>query len=166
MNSDGRSKTWEDSDVNIEEDTPSDPMTRSLWGKNSCTTLEPEYQRRVTLAPKRLLQAQPLPVTCVDEGVFLHVGLLVESLATVLTGVGSGVGVNEQVCGQRGRPLEALATDLTVKASFLQRGRKGEGEMHRSSLGCRPQYQGQIYPRQSPLLSTSSEPESTSPFLR
>lgn len=46
MNSDGRSKTWEGSDVNIEEDTPSDPMTRSLWGKNSCTTLEPEYQRR------------------------------------------------------------------------------------------------------------------------
>lgn len=42
MNSDGRSKTWEGSDVNIEEDTPSDPITRSLWGKNSCTTLEPE----------------------------------------------------------------------------------------------------------------------------
>lgn len=114
------------------------------------------------LAPKRLLQAQPLPVTCVDEGVFLHVGLLVESLATVLTGVGPGVRVNEQVCGQRGRPLEALAADLTVKASFLQRGQERErGEMHRSSLGCRPQRQGQ-----NPLLPSSSEPESSSPFLR
>lgn len=51
---------------------------------------------------KHLLQAQALQVTCVDEGVFLHVGLLVEPLATVLAGVGPGVRVNEKVCGQCG----------------------------------------------------------------
>lgn len=115
------------------------------------------------MAPKRLLQAQPLPVTCVDEGVFLHVGLLVESLATVLTGVGSGVRVNEQVCGQRGRPLEALATDLTVKASFLQRGQEGRGRNASLLPRVPPSIPGKNL---SPLLSTYSEPESTSPFLR
>lgn len=56
---------------------------------------------------------------------FLHVRLLVEPLATVLTGVGPRVGVDEQVCGQCRRPLEALATDLTVKAPFLRGERRG-----------------------------------------
>lgn len=54
-----------------------------------------------------------------DERVLLHVGLLVEPLAAELAWVGPGVGVDEQVRGQRGRPLEAFATDLAVEAPFL-----------------------------------------------
>ena len=38
--------------------------------------------------------------TCVDVRVFLHVRLLVESLAAVLAGVGSRVAVDEQVRGE------------------------------------------------------------------
>lgn len=41
--------------------------------------------------------------------VLLHVGLLVEALAAKLARVRSGVRVDQQVCGQRGRPLERLA---------------------------------------------------------
>jgi len=47
--------------------------------------------------------------TCVNVSVLLHVRLLVESLATILTGVGSRVRVDEEVGGQRRAPLEALA---------------------------------------------------------
>ena len=38
--------------------------------------------------------------TCVDVRVFLHVRLLVESLAAVLAGVGSRITVDEQVRGE------------------------------------------------------------------
>lgn len=61
----------------------------------------------------------PLQLARVDERVLLHVGLLVEPLAAELAGVGPGVGVDEQVRGQGGRPLEAFAADLAVEASFL-----------------------------------------------
>lgn len=60
-----------------------------------------------------------LQLARVDERVLLHVGLLVEPLAAELAGVGPGVGVDEQVRGQSGRPLEAFAADLAVEASFL-----------------------------------------------
>lgn len=60
-----------------------------------------------------------LQLARVDERVLLHVGLLVEPLAAELAGVGPGVGVDEQVRGQGGRPLEAFAADLAVEASFL-----------------------------------------------
>ncbi len=36
------------------------------------------------------------------EGVFLHVGFLVESLATVLAGIWPRVGVDQEVGGQSG----------------------------------------------------------------
>lgn len=58
-------------------------------------------------------------VTRVDEGVFLHVGLLVESLAAVLAGVRPRVRVDQQVCGQSGRPLEAFPTDFTAENPLL-----------------------------------------------
>ena len=57
-----------------------------------------------------------------DEGVFLHVRLLMESLTAVLTGVGARVRVDEQVRGQRGRSLEAFATDFAVEAPLLRSG--------------------------------------------
>ena len=47
-----------------------------------------------------------LVLTGVDVGVLLHVGLLVEALATELAWVGSRVRVDQQVCGEGGRPLE------------------------------------------------------------
>lgn len=37
--------------------------------------------------------------TCVDEGVLLHIGLLVEAFAAVRAGVGSGVRVYQQMSG-------------------------------------------------------------------
>ncbi len=58
-------------------------------------------------------------LTCVYEGVFLHVGLLVEPLAAVLAGVRPRVRVDEQVCGQSGRALEHLSTHLAAKATLL-----------------------------------------------
>jgi hypothetical protein len=58
-------------------------------------------------------------LACVDEGVLLHVRLLVEALPTVLAGVGPDVGVDEQMRGQRGRALEAFPADLTVEAPLL-----------------------------------------------
>lgn len=55
----------------------------------------------------------------VYEGVFLHVGFLVESLATVLTGIRPCVRVDQEVGGQSGRAFEYLPTFLTLKCSFL-----------------------------------------------
>ena len=57
--------------------------------------------------------------TCVYVGVFLHVGLLVESFAAVGAGIGAGVAVDQQVRGQGGGPLEALPTLLALKAPLL-----------------------------------------------
>lgn len=73
--------------------------------------------------------ARPPPLltpalACVDESVLLHVGLLVEPLAAVLAWIRPGVGVDEQVRRQRGRPLEAFAADFAVEASFLETERK------------------------------------------
>jgi len=47
--------------------------------------------------------------------VFLHVGLLVEALATELAWVRSRVRVDQQVCGESGRPLERLPALLTLQ---------------------------------------------------
>ena len=54
-----------------------------------------------------------------DVRVFLHVGFLVESLAAVLARIGSGVAVDEEVRGQRGRSLEAFAALLALKTLLL-----------------------------------------------
>ena len=56
-----------------------------------------------------------LVLTGVDVGVLLHVGLLVEALATELAWVGSRVRVDQQVCGESGRPLERLAALLALE---------------------------------------------------
>ena len=63
-------------------------------------------------------------LTCVDEGVLLHVGFLMEALPAVLARVRARVRVDEQVRGQRGRALEAFPADLTVEAPLL-RGSQG-----------------------------------------
>ena len=44
-------------------------------------------------------------ITGVNVGVLLHVGLLVEALAAELARVRTRVGVDEQMCGQRGLSL-------------------------------------------------------------
>ena len=49
-----------------------------------------------------------------DVGVLLHVGLLVEALATELARVGPRVRVDEQVRGQSGRPLEGFPALLAL----------------------------------------------------
>lgn len=54
------------------------------------------------------------------EGVLLHVRLLVEALATVLTRIGPGVGMYEQMGGESGRTLEDFPTLRAVKCPFLQ----------------------------------------------
>lgn len=59
-------------------------------------------------------------LTCVDEGVLLHVRLLVEAFAAVRAGVGPGVRVYQQVSGQGGRALEDFPTDCTAKRPFLK----------------------------------------------
>ena len=46
---------------------------------------------------------------------FLHVGLLVESLAAEVAGVGPGVAVDQQVGGQGAAPLERLPALRTLK---------------------------------------------------
>ena len=58
-------------------------------------------------------------LTCVDECVLLHVGLLMEALPAVLARVRARVRVDEQMRGQRGRALEAFPADLTVEAPLL-----------------------------------------------
>ncbi len=50
---------------------------------------------------------------------FLHVRLLVEAFAAVLTWVGPRVAVDQQVRGQRRRPLERLAALLAAEAALL-----------------------------------------------
>ncbi len=61
-----------------------------------------------------------LSLTSVYEGVFLHVGFLVESLATVLAGIWPRVRVDQEVGGQSGWAFEYLATFLALKCSFLK----------------------------------------------
>ena len=51
-----------------------------------------------------------------NVSVLLHVGLLVEAFAAELARVRTRVGVDEQMCRQRGRSLEALATLATLEA--------------------------------------------------
>lgn len=50
----------------------------------------------------------------------LHVRLLVEPLPAVLAGIRPRVGMDEQVRGERGGPLEALAADFATEASLLR----------------------------------------------
>ena len=66
-------------------------------------------------------------LTSVDEGVLLHVRLLVEALPTVLAGVGPDVGVDEQMRGQSGGTLEDLSAHCTTKGFPLQYKRDGLG---------------------------------------
>ena len=49
-------------------------------------------------------------LTCVDVGVLLHVGLLVEPLATEVAGVRPGVAVDQEVGRESAAPLERLST--------------------------------------------------------
>lgn len=58
--------------------------------------------------------------TGVNVGVFLHVRLLVEPFAAVLTRVRPRVRVDEQVRGESGGALECFATHLAFKAFFLR----------------------------------------------
>lgn len=53
--------------------------------------------------------------TCVNVGVLLHVRLLMKPFTAILAGVGTGVRVNEQMRGQRGRALERFATLATAE---------------------------------------------------
>ena len=57
----------------------------------------------------------PLVLTGVDVGVLLHVRLLVEALATELARIRSRVRVDQQVCGESGRPLERLPALLALE---------------------------------------------------
>lgn len=60
-------------------------------------------------------------LTCVYEGVFLHVWLLVKPFATVQAGVGPRVRVDEEVSRQGGRALEHLSTHLASEATLLDK---------------------------------------------
>lgn len=60
-------------------------------------------------------------LTCVDEGVFLHVRLLMEPFAAVLAWVRPRVGVDKQVSRQSWRPLETFTAYFAVETSFLKR---------------------------------------------
>lgn len=42
-----------------------------------------------------------------------------ESFAAVLTGIWSGIRVDEEVRGQSGRPLETFVADFAAEDSFL-----------------------------------------------
>lgn len=50
-----------------------------------------------------------------NVSVLLHVGLLMKALAAVLARVGSRVRVDQQVCGEGGAPLKALAALLALQ---------------------------------------------------
>lgn len=43
-----------------------------------------------------------------------------KSFTAVLTGVRSGIGMDQQVSGQSGRPFETFSADFAVKASLLR----------------------------------------------
>lgn len=53
------------------------------------------------------------------EGVLLHVRLLVKAFAAVLTGIGPGVGVYEQMSGEGGGALKYFTTHGAVKCPLL-----------------------------------------------
>jgi len=57
-------------------------------------------------------------LTGVYVGVFLHVGLLMKSLAAELARVRAGVGVDQEVRGERRRALERLAALATLEAAL------------------------------------------------
>ena len=57
----------------------------------------------------------PWLLTGVDVGVFLHVRLLMEALATELAWVRSRVRMDQQVCGECGRSLERLPALLALE---------------------------------------------------
>lgn len=55
----------------------------------------------------------------VNEGVFLHVRLLMEPFATVLAGIGPRVRMDEQVSGESGGALEHFSTHSTAERPLL-----------------------------------------------
>lgn len=57
--------------------------------------------------------------TSVYVGVLFHIRFLMKSLATVLAGVRPGVGVDKQVCRERGWTLEGFAAHLALETFFL-----------------------------------------------
>jgi hypothetical protein len=79
-------------------------------------------------------QKKTLP-TCVNVSVLLHVGLLVEPLSAVLTGVWPCVRVDEEVRGERGAPLERLSALLAAESALAgvngpEREEKGHSDRH------------------------------------
>lgn len=57
-------------------------------------------------------------LTRVDVRVFLHVALLMESLATELTRIWSGVGMDEQMSAEGAGPLEGFTALFALKDFF------------------------------------------------
>ena len=76
------------------------------------TTFNKMYNVNITL----------IHVTCVNVRVLLHVGLLMKTLAAVLTRIGAGVAVDEQVGGERRRTLEPFAAEVALEAAVLAVG--------------------------------------------
>lgn len=88
-----------------------------------------------TASRPALASAARRPLTCVDVGVLLHVGLLVEPFAAVLTGVWPGVGVDEEVGRQGGAPLERLPALLAAEHPLVvvdgpEGAKKGQTSSH------------------------------------
>lgn len=96
-----------------------------------------------------------------NEGVFLHIRFLVEPLPTVLARIRPGVRVDEQVGGQSRRSLKTLATNLTIKAAFLQREEPPHTHVtpHQRSHHQQTAWQ-HISVAPSALANTSTSPES------
>lgn len=59
-----------------------------------------------------------------NERVLLHIGFLMEAFSAVLTGIRSGVRMDEEVRGQSGRSLKAFVADFTAEDPFLQKKKK------------------------------------------
>lgn len=67
-------------------------------------------------------------LTCVNERVLFHVGLLVKPLSAILARIRPRVRVDEQMSGQCGGALETFAADFTAKTPLL----KKKGNLHQS----------------------------------
>ena len=55
-----------------------------------------------------------------NVGVLFHVGFLMEALSAVLTWIGPGVGVDEEVRGERRRALEGLSALLALETRVFR----------------------------------------------
>lgn len=82
-------------------------------------------------------------LTCMDVGVLFHVGLLMKPLAAVLAGIGPGVRVDQQMGGQSGRSLEALAALFAFEASFCRVNGSVLTQTHFVSKGFIAQFAGE-----------------------